>query len=62
MSSGDADTNDKEEISGPGQGRRGEEIASGHHEKGQHETGQTGAGRPAGTGDARRSTGINSEN
>ncbi len=53
-------TSGKEQISGPGPSRRGEEIAHGH-EAGQHEKGKTGADRPAGGADARRSTSINPE-
>ncbi len=53
-------TSGKEQVSGPSPSRRGEEIAR-EHEPGQHEDAQTGADRPAGKADARRSTGINAE-
>ncbi|MBJ7603087.1 MAG: hypothetical protein JF888_07865 [Candidatus Dormibacteraeota bacterium] len=51
-------TNPEERLSGVSDSKGGEEYAK-QTEAGHHEEAETGAGRPAGTADARRSTGIN---
>jgi hypothetical protein len=58
---GHQDTNHNEPVHTPDT-RRGEEISRDDgQEAGRRRTGETGAGRPAGTSDARDSTRINPE-
>jgi hypothetical protein len=52
-------TTGKERVSGVSETRGGESIGLHEGEPGHRPAGTTGAGRPAATPDARRSTGIN---